>query len=767
MCLNKQLPCKIDNKGSYEIVRKKEPFLIIKLLPQLYKMTRIGQVRGENTAFVNNFWGRNDTGFRVVQTKMNDALNTLQELLDFYKERIQVEKDYNKKLERLNSKIILGSHETGTLKKSLDKLSLENKQMVKDNSKFIKTASQMNYDKLNHFYSVYCKKISKIEQHMQKIINKQRDAQKSLEVSKNKYQEECSQIKSLLLLTQTTWGKELEKNEAKLNKLESSTSGTKKHYQIAITKYQDLNEIFIRDWSIALQDFYQLEIERIQICKINCFNFCNNIATLCVDNDQSVDLARAVFAQVSPAQDLQDFGDTYGAGDRIYKPPSFIDFMNGYDDVEKDSDFTVAEFENPDYNHLLSRSYSSYSQASHGSSPKQTCNKQLPPVNEMLSNTNLPPPSSHTLPVTSPKHMTVPPGRKPPTSFDRSGSVYSTNEENKNDIFSIADKEKSHKFNNSNGSSNYSNPTNYTNSNYSSTSNNERNWASPRRKEKQLNQFQEQINIRSKELPSFPANQQTTTNDSEQRVPIMKDFSIDFIAKALEDLNSGGDGDINQYRRSVRGDANPDGNRAQTAPSTPFGNSRMKPRSDYVDDHDEVATRHESIKFNPTSSQQYRGADLNGSPVKSGRRKTRPKSMLDPITTNTHLGYDIGDEQEDTCIIRKPSDQSQTPNSKPRRTLLKSPTKSYTNLHAMIDQPTNNEITPVGKNSYVSKAKALYTYKPQHHGELYFKKGWFMYVIHKQEDDWFVCELADNCNDRAGMIGLVPGNYVSESNVIF
>ena len=340
-------------------------------------MTRIDRIRSENTTFVNNFWGRRDSGFKVIQTKIKHALTTLEELLDFYKERIQIEKDYNKKLEKLNGKILLGSHETGSLKKSLDKLSLENKHMVKDNSKFIKSLSQTNYDKLNHFYSIYYKKVSKIELHMQKIINKQNDLFKTLEMNKNKYQEECSQIKSFRLLVQTTWGKELEKNEAKLNKITSSNTNTKKHYQIAVTNFTDLNEIFVRDWSIALKEFYQLEVERIQICKVNCFTFCNNIATLCVDNDQSVDLARSVFALVSPPQDLQDFGDTYGTGDKIYKSPEFVDFMDGYGDEQKDSEFTRAEFENPDSD-MLSRSYSSYSQGTQKSLPTHETTAKTP-----------------------------------------------------------------------------------------------------------------------------------------------------------------------------------------------------------------------------------------------------------------------------------------------------------------------------------------------------------------------------------------------------
>lgn len=730
-------------------------------------MTRIGNIRGENTEFVNNFWGHRDAGFKVIQTKIKHALTTLEELLDFYKERTQIERDYNKKLEKLNSKIHLGSSETGTLKKSLDKLSLENKHMVKDNSKFIRSVTQSNYDKLSNFYSIYYKKVSKIQLHIQKIINKENDLFKTLELSKNKYQDECSQIKSLRLLIQTTWGKELEKNEAKLNKLMSSNANTKRQYQIAVTNFADVHEIYIRDWSIALKDFYQLEIERIQICKINCFNFCNNIATLCVDNDQSVDLARSAFAVVSPPQDLQDFGDTYGTGDKIYSPPSFIDFMNGYDDMASETDFTAAEFKNPDASQLLARSYSSHSQTTQSSPSKQptTPKTQLPLVKETLEKATLPLPPSNGIPITVPHNNAISPIRNSPNGIDNGGSIYSA--QDKTDVFSVMDKEKSHKFTNSNGSSNYSNPTNYSSSNYSSASGNERNWASPRRKEKQLSHFQEQINLKSKELPSFP-NSNQNTEETNKNVPIMKDFSIDFIAKALEDLNSGGDGDVNQYRKSVRSAREQDEFRAKTAPSTPFG--KMKTHSDYANDRHEIAVRHDSIMFaSPTRKQNPVNASLDGSPIKGGS-KQRPKSMLDPIPNTQLSDYQIGgqmDQLVDTCIIRKPSDQFRTPKDKPKRSLLKSPTKSYTDLNAMIQQPPKPNVTPVGNTPYISKAKAMYTYRPQDHGELYFKKGWFMYVIYKQEDNWFVCELGNNCNDRDGMIGLVPGNYITEGEGLF
>jgi len=754
-----------------------------------------GQVR-EDVTFVNNFWGRHDSGFKVIQQKINDSLSTLHELLNYYNERIMLEKEYTKKLEKLNLRTTIGSHETGTFKKSLDKLSEENSQMTKYNQKFIKSLSQINYEKLEAFTGSYHKRASRMDSHMLKVLSKRKDALRDIEQTKSKFQEDCRQLKALKLLIQTTLGKELERNEAKYKKVTLSIVNSRKNYQIALALYKEINEIFIRDWSITLRDFYTLELERIQICKVNCFNFCNNIATLCVDNDQSVDAARSVFAQIQPPLDLQDFSATYGTGDKIFKDPEYVDYLNGFE--EKGEGYDLAEFDMPDHETILRRTYSTYSQASasvHNSSPVKPSNSPVKTSNSPVrtsnpsgysSHPNIPAASKspqHSQPHLSQPHLSQPlhdkelppvvlspptpnppqtpsPTRKAPTTImplthdtlkPKESSVYSSSPEDRADVFS-------NKFTNSNGS-NYSDPS--TGSHYSTNSKGERHWASPRRREKQLHQFQEQINLKSKELPmTMPKLDQT-----QKEVPIMKDFSIDFIAKALEDLNLGGNGDISQYRKSVR-EA-----KAQEVMSNHVS------ASDYVDDREEVATRYESINFSSPSNREHpysidRGSkdsettfngldkglakDLGrgysakslGQSIRSdsrGHPKARPKSMLDPIPRES--------DSLQTCIVKDRS----------RRTLLSLPSKSYTNLHSMIDQ----DQTSVTHRKFIVKAIARYTYKPQQHGELFFKKGWQLYIIHKQEDNWFFCELGANADDRAGMVGLVPGNYLVEGNHLF
>lgn len=619
----------------------------------------------KDITFVNNFWDKDTNGYKVIVNRINHSLTTQQELLDYYQQRIDIEKEYTNKLEKLNQRP-MGSYETGTLKKSLNKLNYENIEMVKCNQKFVKLVNQINYGKLLGFYQMYQKRTKKLLGHMNKLVDKRLHTLKSLQLAKIAYKDTCSNIKTLKLAIQTTWGKELEQYEKKLNKLQQTLSLSEKNYKLSVDNFNKINDLFKRDWLITLNEVYQLEIERIQLIKVNCFNFCNNIATYCVDIDQASDLARGFFAKVTPPQDLQDFSNQYGVGDQICGDFKFIDFMEGLDD-ENDFSFDVANFTVPEVNQLLARSYSTYSHAT---------NSSVPLANNPILNS-------------------VP---KLTKTEDTKSSTSNQSPDEKTDIFSL-------KFNESNGSSNYSDPTNYTtNSDHgANTSKAERTWSSPRRRNN--NPPQNKPNLQTKELPALNI---PPSIDHVNKMPPMKDFSIDFIAKALEDLNQGGNGDIDQYRKSVRAAQNP-----TSMPATP----RIR------HDNNEIPTRFDSISF---KSPKFNRTALNGSP-----RNSRPKSMYGSINY-----------------------------SEPKRTLSKSPTKSFTNLYSIIDR-----ITPVTRKPYLTKAVTKYNYKSQHAGELSFKKYWHLYIIHKQEDNWYLCELGDNCEGMRGTVGLVPGNYLEEGDV--
>lgn len=699
-------------------------------------------------AFVNQFWGLHDGGFAVAQARIKDSVATMEELLQFYKERVAIEKDYNKKLEKLNASTILGSGEIGTLKIALDKLQMESQNMVAKHNNFSRSVTFQNYEKLHNFYQIYVKNVNKLETHMQKVLSRKKECWSRLDAAKNKFRTECSQIKSLTLACHTTWGKELERNTSKLEKIKTALETSRHHYQDSLKRYADIHEIWIRDWAIALLNLYQLEIERIQLCKLNCFSYCNNIALLCVDLDHCADVARNSFAKIAAPKDIHDFAATYGTGDRIANAPKYVDFLSGMDDDEIENSSYVANFKDPDYSQILTRTFSVQSDmasrntqsptrmnvspradSTHVSNvmmtgspkPRTLLNKNLPPIKEPLL-AKLPPRFNLNSQASLSNMLSQSPAGKSGNSDNRlsansepefvmsirkspsRNSAYTSGAEDLAEVF-----DERNKLHGSNGLE-YSNPTNY-------TSNTGRSWSSPRRKDKLARVVQDQINRRLRDMTDVFGGlaSQGPPPIQKPKVSIANDFSMDFMAKALEDLNSGGDGDVTQFRRSLR-------DTSGLIATTVQAMSQKLPASDFIDDGDEIATRRDTISF----------------------RSPKRKSMVEMLTF--HEG-----ELSDT-IVKKDA----------RRLFLRSPTKSYTNLNSFVEK-----ITPVTRNKYETKAVAKYTYNAREHGELGFRKGWHMFVIHKQEDNWYVCELGENCGSSRGSVGLVPYNYLVEGDKVF
>lgn len=718
--------------------------------------------------FVNNFWGPNrQEGYAVVSQRIKHGSQTMLEIMKYYADRMAVEHEYIKRLEKMNRSAPLGSAETGLLKVSLDKFAAENTHQVANTSKQLKLM-ESNLRDLREFAELYELKTARCLGHMAKVLRKVDDAHQRLDTDKTKFQEACLSAKGLKLQCQTTWGKELERHQAKLARAQAKIDASRQNYQLLLTTYNELVDIYKKDWAVALSDLYKLELERLQLVKVNCFNFCNVIATYCVDQDASVDVARTAFAQINPHTDLTEFTRAYATGNQTGGHEKFVDFAAG---EAGDGTTTVApvKYHDPHYNPILSKPLlapeaqparergspvrvSSLDPRAQEVAHQHGAHAQVHPasraVEAALTYAAVKPPTASGSP---PKAR-----RKPPKDYDSDN----------NELFSDNDRLRELQ-----GSSNYLEPTNYTLLNYSlGTQASKRTWNSPRKGERQLAKVQDTIN-RQLQLAAPPP----APSYEEQKVNIMKDFSVDFLSKALEDLNNGGTGDISRFRRSVRhrashGDSLGASTRAPaTAPATQPTHERsstralewLRPQLDFIDDSNEVAVRYESFNFNRPKL-MYAGAAPSVPVEPLSRTKTN-----EPPYPQTH-------PYQNQSSLKLQGDVNGFTQSA-RHSVAGNPT-GFGALHIPFQlraakrhlMPASLRVTPATHQPYVGKARAKYTFKPQQHGELYFRKGWGMYVIHRQEDNWYMCELAETTGDgNAGAVGLVPGNYVVEGDDVF
>lgn len=615
----------------------------------------------ENRAFVSSFWGSHDAGLQVIEGRIADALTSMHSLCEYYQQRATIETEYGKKLEKLASKQLGKSRETGSLLYATNVFDTQQHAMARNSQKFAESIHATNHNRLKDFSTTYKQTTQKMINHMRRLASKEKEAYVRVTRAKAKYREECISVKRMGLLAQTTFGKELDKCEASRKKLEQLVPELRHQYLLALSYYQDVLENYQRDWQVSLLDLYRLECERINFMKVNCFGFLNNIATHCVENDLAADYGRQAYAKVQPVSDLEEYAAMSGNSDRIYRAPEFIEYSEGLVDDDDDLDaYDRARFKDPVLG-SLSRLPSGI--------PANETPKKLPPITLAPPTTTkqaLPTATKQLRPLSisslAPAQPRESPRRRLPSD---SSSLFSEPKSNF-------------------GGSGVSQPLTV-----STDLTGDRHWASPRRKERQLQQYQEEIDLRARQDHRLSQSTSSSPTRPQNKVSLVKDFSIDFIAKALEDLQHGGDGDVNQYRRSMRSER-----LQQSSPHTLA----------------ETTARTDSINFN------------------------------------------------------SPRRLPQRSNSKNHRRLLGMPSTSYPDLHSIVER---KDVTPYTRKPYVSKARARYAFSPREEGELYFKKGWHMYVIYKQEDNWFLCELAQNAGENAGEVGLVPGNYIVEEDGLF
>lgn len=63
---------------------------------------------------------------------------------------------------------------------------------------------------------------------------------------------------------------------------------------------------------------------------------------------------------------------------------------------------------------------------------------------------------------------------------------------------------------------------------------------------------------------------------------------------------------------------------------------------------------------------------------------------------------------------------------------------------------------------YIDVCKALYDYEAGSEDELSFKEDDILYILERDDDDWWKAQLKLQQPDEVGPIGLIPANYASE-----
>ncbi|KAI5454680.1 formin-binding protein, variant 2 [Naganishia albida] len=305
------------------------------------------QVRGNGEApeldFCNAFWGEGDAGFEVLMARMRASARTIDDLKGFMKERANIEEEYGKKLAKL-AKQTLGKDETGELRAALEALRIETDKQAGGRLKLageirkdVELPIQDMANKLGAMRKNYQSNIEKL--HKNKVSQETLVAK-----AQERYEQDCLRINSYTANTSLVQGKDLEKLQSKLDKVQQTVGGNEREYKTSVKALEETTRKWEVEWKTFCDHVQDLEEERINFIKDNAWNLANAISSVCVTDDESCERIRVALEGFEDVTEIEAFVRGYGTGPKIPDPPLFIDYARGQA-YRNDKTARVAKFQ--------------------------------------------------------------------------------------------------------------------------------------------------------------------------------------------------------------------------------------------------------------------------------------------------------------------------------------------------------------------------------------------------------------------------------------
>ncbi|KAK9493643.1 hypothetical protein V1508DRAFT_396806 [Lipomyces doorenjongii] len=294
-------------------------------------------------SFSNNFWGMEENGVTVMFQRMREAKQTCEEIKSFYKERIMIEEEYSRRLLALSRKA-LGANELGTLRTSLDTVRGETEQMGKAHAN---TATQIKAeleDPLIAFAAGMRERRKIVQTTLDKLSKAKIGQQATVQKNRDRYENDCNKVNGYIAQQNMVMGRELEKNNAKLEKAQMAVTASRRDYQTSLRNLGETTEKWNREWKAGCDKFQDLEEERIDFLKSNLWAYTNIMSTVCVADDEYCENIRLSLENCEIEKDICTFVKDRGTGQEIPDPPKYINFMDGTSYRPDHDNYSLAQF---------------------------------------------------------------------------------------------------------------------------------------------------------------------------------------------------------------------------------------------------------------------------------------------------------------------------------------------------------------------------------------------------------------------------------------
>ncbi|GAV49808.1 hypothetical protein ZYGR_0R00490 [Zygosaccharomyces rouxii] len=264
------------------------------------------------------FWDPNDDGVNILLEHISEGIKSCTSMVNFFKQRGELEKDYARRLGAINSKLRkdMDQHaEYGNLSKSFELALTNEKARAQVHSKQSEVIYRQIHSNIKSFAEQLQARYTTLSGKVERLRVDKYNKKVGCENLEKRLQEAQVRARDLQLNADNLIGaKRNEHNQKELTKWETTAKEVGLKLDVLRQEHKASQKYWFREWANVTRDLQELDTTRISFLKTKLQQYAEITIETSVLEQTRMDALTNQLVTYTPGDDISDFSSTYGTG---------------------------------------------------------------------------------------------------------------------------------------------------------------------------------------------------------------------------------------------------------------------------------------------------------------------------------------------------------------------------------------------------------------------------------------------------------------------
>ncbi|CEP63921.1 formin-binding protein HOF1 LALA0_S09e05490g [Lachancea lanzarotensis] len=272
----------------------------------------------QNYSYGTSFWDDQDAGARILLDHISNGIESCNNVVVFYEERIKLEKDYARRLGAISKRLSGGlqnNPDYGKLGETFKGLLSTQERLSQSHSKAAVEIHKDGYSELKHFVQQIQARYKTIDIKVRSLCNDKITKRQLCEVLKEKLNKASIELRDCQLNRDNYLGRrDSDQNDRQFQKWTSIVDELQSKMDVLKQEYRASSKHWLHEWSVLSLELQELEKTRIEFIQVKLEQFAKQCSETAIQEQTNMENFTQRIAKFTANQDIASFAYNHGTG---------------------------------------------------------------------------------------------------------------------------------------------------------------------------------------------------------------------------------------------------------------------------------------------------------------------------------------------------------------------------------------------------------------------------------------------------------------------